>query len=107
MILASLAPRFTKVVTLSFLARVSMSPPSPRQMALMSADFPLLQDDHIVMRSCNRVYLPVVTNDNIEAWRWLHHVIRVVHEILHSKSDNTAMAVLDHLCRHYGVCIVI
>ena len=104
-ILASLAPRFTKVVTLSFLARVSMSPPRPRQMALMSADFPLLQDDHIVMTSHAIVYLPIVTNDNIKAWCRLHHIIRVVHKIFHSKSDNTALAVLSHLCRHYGVCI--
>ncbi len=44
-ILASLAPRFTKVVTLSFLASVSMSPPSPRQIALIRADFPLLDNN--------------------------------------------------------------
>ena len=55
-ILASLAPRFTKVVTLSFLARVSMSPPSPRQMALMSADFPLLNNDHEVMQCLESTY---------------------------------------------------
>ena len=46
-------------------------------------------------------HLPIVANDNVEAWRWLNHVIRVVHEIFHLQSDNTAMTVPDHFSRHF------